>query len=73
MDKDKIKKASFNYFEQKNSQPTLFSLSDFGNKKVEVQFTSEQISSDGGLLFLKEVDKNIGLIDRIANCLEDKP
>ncbi len=72
MDKDKIKKASFNYFEQKNSQPTLFSLSDFGNKKVEVQFTSEQISSDGGLLFLKEVDKNIGLIDRIANCLEDK-
>ncbi len=23
-----------------------------------------------GLLFLKEVDKNIGLIKRIANCLE---
>ena len=71
MDKDKIKKLSSNNFEQKNSQPTLFSLSGFGNKKVEVQFTTEQISSDGGLLFLKEVDKNIKLIDRIAHCLED--
>ncbi len=71
MDKDKIKKSSPNNFEQKNSQPTLFSLSDFENKKVEVQFTTEQISSDGGLVFLKEVDNNIKLIDRIAHCLED--
>jgi len=71
MDNDKIKKLSSKNFEQKKSQPTLFSLSGFGNKKVEVQFTTEQISSDGGLLFLKEVDKNIKLIDRIAHCLED--
>ena len=48
----------------------LFNLSDFGNTKVEVQFTAEQISTDGGLLFLKEMDKNIGIIDRIAACLE---
>jgi hypothetical protein len=34
--KDKIKKSSPYNFEQKNSQPILFSLSDFGNKKVEV-------------------------------------
>jgi hypothetical protein len=40
MDKDKIKKLSPNNFEQKNSQPTLFSLPDFGNKKVEAQFTT---------------------------------
>jgi hypothetical protein len=36
MDKDKIKKLSPNNFEQKNSQPTLFSLPDFGNKKSVV-------------------------------------
>ena len=57
---------------QKRHQPTLFDLSDFGNKKVEVRFTTEQVSTDGGLLFLKEVDKNIGLIDGIAACLEDR-
>ncbi|WP_163517028.1 IS1380 family transposase [Gelidibacter japonicus] len=56
---------------QKVHQTSLFDLSNFGNKRVEVQFTTEQISTDGGLLFLKEVDKNIGLMDRIVSCLED--
>ena len=70
MNKDKTK-ITDPQTEQNSGQQTLFNLSNFGNKKVEVQFTAEQISTDGGLLFLKEVDKNIGLIDRIAACLED--
>lgn len=71
MDKDKTKITDPSQTEQRSGQPTLFNLSNFGSKKVEVRFTGEQISTDGGLLFLKEVDKNIGLIDSIAACLED--
>lgn len=71
MDKDKTKKSQPSVSAQETVQTTLFGLSDFGGKKVEVRFTAEQISTDGGLLFLKEVDKNIGLIDQITSCLED--
>lgn len=71
MDKDKTKKTDQSQTEENSGQQTLFNLSNFRNKKVEVQFTAEQISTDGGLLFLKEVDKNIGIIDRIAACIED--
>ena len=71
MNKDKTKITDQPQTEQNSGQQTLFNLSNFGNKKVEVQFTAEQISTDGGLLFLKEVDENIGLIGRIAACLED--
>lgn len=67
MDQDKTKTTK----SQINLQTSLFSLSDCGGKKVEVAFTTEQISVDGGLLLLKEVDKNIGLIDRITSCLTD--
>jgi len=36
--------------------PTLFNLSDFNRKKVEVRFNFEQPSNDGGLLLLNEVE-----------------
>ena len=51
--------------------PTLFNLSDFGKKQVEVKFTAEQISHDGGLLLLNEVEKQIGLIEGLAGCIND--
>ena len=72
MSKDKIKTVNTKTSGDKFIQTTLFSLSDVGKKKTEVRFVTEHISSDGGLLFLKEVDKNIGLIDSIADCLDDQ-
>jgi hypothetical protein len=51
--------------------PALFNLSEFNHKKVEVRFNVEQISTDGGLLLLNEVDKQIGLIDRLSCCIND--
>lgn len=51
--------------------PTLFNLSDFNKKKVEVRFNAEQTSNDGGLLLLKEVDNQLGLIEDIASCIND--
>ncbi len=51
--------------------PTLFNLSDFNKKKVEVRFNDEQVSNDGGLLLLKEVEQQIGLIKAMASCITD--
>lgn len=56
---------------QNSTHPTLFNLSDFGNKKVEVSFTQERISNDGGLLILNEVNKQLGLINKLAECIND--
>jgi len=51
--------------------PTLFNLSEFNKKPVELAFTMEKTSCDGGLLLLNEVDKQIGLIDKLAQCIND--
>ena len=49
----------------------LFRLSDFNKKRVEASFSIEQVSSDGGLLLLNEVEKHIGLIEQLAGCVDD--
>lgn len=54
-----------------NKPATIFNLSDFGHKKVQARFALEETSNDGGLLMLKEVDAQIGLIDRLSGCLQD--
>lgn len=51
--------------------PMLFSLSDFDKKKVEITFSAEQTSNDGGLLLLNEVEKQIGLIGNLSACIQD--
>lgn len=53
------------------STPTLFNLSDFNKKKVIVRFNTEQISNDGGLLLLKEVEHHLNLIKDMASCVND--
>ena len=72
-----MSKSSNNYPKQgtefsKSCPATLFNLSEFGKKKVEVSFTMEETSNDGGLLLLKEVDNQIGLIDSLTRCLQDE-
>jgi hypothetical protein len=41
------------------------------NKKIELSFSGDQISSDGGLLLLREVENQLKLIDNISNCILD--
>ena len=55
----------------KSCTDTLFDLSDFGKKRVEVKFTLEETFNDRGLLLLKEVDNQIGLTDRLSGCIKD--
>ncbi|HHY21135.1 MAG TPA: IS1380 family transposase [Bacilli bacterium] len=49
----------------------ILELFPLGRKSVELSFTGERISSDGGLLLLREVDKQIGLIEDISSCIYD--
>ena len=51
--------------------PTLFPLSDFDKKEVEVRFSGEQTSHDGGLLLLREVQQQTDLISQLASCVND--
>jgi len=40
-------------------------------KNVELSFSGERISSDGGPLLVREVNRQIGLIEQISNCITD--
>jgi hypothetical protein len=56
-----------------STECTQIALRFHGVKKREVrgQFNGGAISSDGGGLLLREVDKRIGLIQRFAGCFTD--
>ena len=47
-------------------------LSSVKNKPIIADFDGGNISSDAGLIILKEVEKNIGIIKAIESVLEDK-
>jgi len=55
-------------FENSQKILDLFPVSD---KKIELSYTGEQISSDGGLLLLREVEDQTGLINGISSCITD--
>ena len=41
-------------------------------RQVSAQFDGGVISSDGGALLLREVDRRINLLPRVAACFEDR-
>lgn len=45
---------------------------DIFSKKLEVQFTQEDTSSDSGLLFLKQIVDNLGIVELASKCIKDK-
>lgn len=51
--------------------PLVHELFPVENKQVELTFTGDEISSDGGLLLLREVENRLGLIDRMSACITD--
>lgn len=56
------------FFENEEQSLRLFPVEQ---KNVELSFSGERISSDGGLLLLREVNRQIGLIEQISNCITD--
>jgi hypothetical protein len=52
-----------------NIQPLLFA--SLNNKKIHADFNGGSLTSDAGALLLRQLDKRIGLIDAINNCIPD--
>jgi Transposase DDE domain group 1 len=50
-------------------QPLLFQ--DLGPRKVVVDFSGGTLSSDGGVLLLRQVDHGLGLCRMLAGCFHD--
>jgi hypothetical protein len=51
------------------NQPLLFQ--DLGSRKVVADFSGGTLSTDGGCLFLRQVDLSLGLTRRLAGCFGD--
>ena len=47
-------------------------LSPVQGKSVNIKFDGGQLSSDGGILALREVEKRLGVADRLAGCIADR-
>jgi hypothetical protein len=43
----------------------------FCGKVVQADFTGGAVTSDGGVLFLRQLDKRLGVIDHFSSCLFD--
>jgi len=57
-----------NKIEYKQVALNLFQVQ---NKPIELSYTGEQISSDGGLLMLKELENQTNIIKSFSSCIDD--
>lgn len=48
-----------------------FEFSKHYRRQVTARFDGGSISSDGGAVLLREVDRRLGLLDRLAQCFQD--
>ena len=55
-------------------QDTLlpFELPAVARKKVSVAFDGGLLSSDGGVLLLRGVERRLGIAERLAGCMTDR-
>lgn len=51
-------------------QPLLFQ--DLGPRKVVADFSGGTLSSDGGVLLLRQIDRSLGVSRSLAACFEDR-
>lgn len=54
-----------------DTKPSILNLSPIANKPVELSYTGEKISSDGGLFLLKEVENQINILKGLSGCIDD--
>ena len=46
-------------------------LSPVSGKRIDARFDGGLLSSDGGILLLREVEQRLGVADRMAACIND--
>jgi Transposase DDE domain group 1 len=51
--------------------PFLPGLSSVGGKPVQMAFDGGRLTSDAGVLVLAEIERRLGLAERLARCIED--
>ena len=51
--------------------PTPLAFHAFGRRQVVGRFDAGRLTSDGGTLLLREVDRRLGLMGRVAGCFSD--
>ena len=51
--------------------PSLPSLSPVAGKEIVARFDGGRLSSDGGLLVLREIERRLKVADRLAACIDD--
>jgi len=56
----------------KDCTKQLLLFKGISNKKIEADFNGGEVSSDAGLLFLREVENRIGLISKMTDSLQDR-
>ena len=56
---------------EKNTKQTML-FKEFFGKKVAIDFNGGETSSDAGLLFLRETESQIGIIDKVTDVIHDK-
>src|SRR5258705_13779618 len=54
-----------------DATPFLPGLSPVQGKDVVARFDGGRLSSEGGLLALREIESRLGLADRLAACMKD--
>lgn len=54
-----------------NNSSKLFELAAIEKKSVEVSFSGTDISADGGLLLLREVENQTKIIQQLSTCIQD--
>ena len=54
-----------------DATPRLPGLSAVQGKAIVARFDGGRLSSEGGLLALREIERRLGLADRLASCLKD--
>lgn len=55
----------------RESTKQLMLFKDSFGKKVQVDFEGGQVSSDGGWLFLREAEAELGIVEKMARALDD--
>jgi hypothetical protein len=53
------------------SEPLLFRFNDLGARQVISDFSGGYLSSDGGMLFLRQIDEGLGISRSLARCFYD--
>jgi len=53
-------------------QQGSFQFQAHGAREVVADFTGGQLSSDGGVLLMRELDRGLGLTRQVAACFEDR-